>query len=315
VDKLSEFQAFSKVGETGSFTAAARALGLTPSAISKQVRSLEERLDTRLLNRTTRRVALTEAGRAFLDRVRDILQDVDDAESAAASLHAEPRGTLRVGAPMDFGRMHLARPIADFAAAHRDVVVEVEFADRLVDVLAEGLDVVVRIGALADSSLVARPLALCRRVLCASPGYLREHGRPEQPRDLEAHTRIAYTYESERSWLFEDDRGRELRIAPAVRHRSNNGEQTREMLLGGLGLALMPTFLVADDLRAGRLETFLTGSLRADIPIHALYPHRRHLSAKVRRFVDHLVSHCGPRPYWDDGLSLDAPERHWSAHE
>ncbi|MBW2272943.1 MAG: LysR family transcriptional regulator [Deltaproteobacteria bacterium] len=298
MDKLFEFESFSQVATRGSFTAAAEALGVTPSAVSKQVKALEERLGVRLLNRTTRRVSPTEAGRAFHERIQAVLHDVSEAEQAATQLQAEPRGTLRVGAPMDFGRAHLAEPIARFAGEHPDLELQVDFQDRFVDVVDEGFDVVVRIGALPDSSLVARTLAPCRRVLCASPDYLARKGTPRSGRDLLAHTRIGYAYELERSWSFEGAQ----RISVPIRHRSNNGELTRQLLLAGLGIALLPTFLVSEDLLAGRLQSLPVAGLEADIAIHALYPHRRHLSAKVRHFVDYLTAHCGPRPYWDDGL-------------
>jgi len=303
MDKFSEFKTFLEVSREGSFSRAAETLGVTPSSVSKQVRALEDRLGARLMSRTTRRVSLTDAGRAFRERIEAVVQEVDEAEQAVAQLRAEPRGALRVGAPMDFGRAHLANAIARFAAAHNALEVEVEFADRFVDVVEEGFDVVVRIAALPDSSLVARRLAPCRRLVCASPAYLDAHGRPERPEDLLGHQRVAYAYEVERSWRFETPRGAK-RVAVPVRHRSNNGEFTRELLLAGEGLSLLPTFLVAEDLRRGRLEAVLPDSLRADTLIHAVYPHRKHLSSKVRRFVDHLAAYFGPRPYWDEGLPV-----------
>jgi DNA-binding transcriptional LysR family regulator len=303
MDKFLEFKTFLEVSQEGSFSRAADALGLTPSAVSKQIRALEDRLGARLLNRTTRRVSLTDAGQAFRERIEAVVAEVDEAEQAVAQLQAEPRGVLRVGAPMDFGRAHLANAIAHFATAHPSLEVEVEFADRFVDVVEEGFDVVVRIAELADSSLVSRRLAPCRRLLCASPGYIAAHGRPERPEDLLAHRRVGYAYEVERSWRFETPRGIK-RIAVPVRHRTNNGALMRELLLAGEGLSLLPTFLVAEDVRSGRLEAILAGSLRADTQIHAVYPHRKHLSTKVRRFVDHLASCFGPLPYWDEGLPV-----------
>jgi DNA-binding transcriptional LysR family regulator len=306
MSRFEELASFARVGERGSFRAAAADLGLSPSAVSKHVKALEERLGVRLVNRTTRRVSLTEPGRAFLARVGGILDELAEAEEAVGSLQDTLRGTLRIGAPMDFGRAHLAASLAAFAAAHPRLTLEVEFADRYVDVVEEGFDVVVRIGALEDSSLVARRIAPCRRVLCASPGYLRAHGEPEDPAALGDHVRIAYAYERERRWRFAGPEG-EVRIAVPVRHRTNNGEMTRRLVLADQGLALMPTFLVADDLRAGRLVAVLRDALRADIAIQAVYPHRRHLSAKVRRVVDHLVEACGASPYWDEGLGLPEP--------
>jgi DNA-binding transcriptional LysR family regulator len=168
-------------------------------------------------------------------------------------------------------------------------------------VVDEGFDVVVRIGALRDSALVARRLAPCRHVVCASPRYLDAAGRPEAPGDLQALVRIGYAYEAERSWSFRAGRETE-RVSVPIGHRSNNGELTRQLLLRDEGIALMPTFLVSEDLRSGALEALFADRLDADTAIHAVYPHRRHLAAKVRSFVDFLAGHCGPSPYWDEGL-------------
>jgi DNA-binding transcriptional LysR family regulator len=298
MDKLLEFQCFLKIAGTGSFTAAGAALGVTSSAASKQIKSLEARLGARLFNRTTRSVSLTEAGRAFRERIEPLLTEVEDAELAVSQLSDEPRGVLRVNAPMDFGRTHLAPAIASFARSHDALEIEVEFADRFVGIVEEGFDVVVRIGSLSDSSLVARYLGPCRRVLCAAPQYLAERGTPQSIRDLAGHTRVAYSYESELSWTLDGPNGSN-RVSVPIRHRSNNGELTRSLLLDGQGLALLPTFLVGDDLRSGRLKAVLPDYAAADLPIHAVYPHRRYLPAKVRHFVDHLLGACGPTPAWD----------------
>ena len=303
MDKWLEYEGFSRVAATGSFTAAAQQLDLTPSAVSKQVRSLEERLGVRLLNRTTRRVSLTAEGRDLHERLREVLTDAAEAEREVTQRQGALRGRLRIGAPMDFGRAHLAAPLAAFAAAHPELSLEVDFADRFVDVVDEGFDVVVRIGDLSDSSLIARRLAPCRRVLCGAPAYFAEHGRPTTPRDLAAHHKIAYAYDTERSWRFRGERGSE-RVRVPIRHRTNNGHMVRALVEAGQGIALLPTFLVADALRAGRLETVLTDALAGDLWIHAVYPHRRLLATRVRRLVDHLAGHCGAEPYWDEGLDL-----------
>ena len=308
LDRLSEYESFLRVARLESFTAAAADLGVSASAMSKQIKSLEERLGVRLLNRTTRRVSLTAEGRAFADRVESILGEIGEAESDVTASVSEPRGTLRLGMPMDFGQRHLAEPVAQFASHHPDLSVEIELADRFVDLLEEGLDVVVRIGELADSSLISRKLAPCRRVVCASPDYWDRNGRPERAEDLRDHRQIGYVYESDRSWRFESYEG-PVRVEVPVAHRSNNGMMTRQMILAGLGIALLPTFIVSDELRSGRLEMVLADRLSSMIPINAVYPHRKHLSAKVRTFVDHLVNHCGTAPYWDDGLDLAADTR------
>ncbi len=301
MDKLSEYKCFLEVAETGSFTRAAAAAGITPSAASKQVRSLEARLGARLFNRSTRRVSLTEVGQAFRERIQPLIAYVEEAELSVSQLSDEPRGLLRVNAPMDFGRVHLSEQIVSFAAQYDELEVELEFSDRFVNIVEEGFDVVVRIGALADSSLVARYLGPCRRVLCAAPSYLEAHGEPRKIADLKNHTRVSYSYESERTWTFNGPSG-PRRVTVPIRHRSNNGEFTRDLIIGGQGLALLPTFIVGDDIRAGRLRTLLPSFTSPDIPIHAIYPHREYLSAKVRRFVDYLRERCGENPPWDEGL-------------
>lgn len=310
MDRLSELEAFSAVAETGGFTAAAQALGRTTSAVSKQVQALENRLGVRLLHRTTRSVALTEIGVAFRDRVRGVLHDLEEAETAVGELHAAPRGVLRVSAPSDFGRLHLADQLARFATRHGDLRIEVDLADRFVDVVEEGFDVVVRIANLADSSLVARRMGPCRRVLCAAPAYLDAHGRPDEPAELARHSVVAYTYEQTRGWRFRGGAGSggaegsgESTVSVEPRHRANNGEMIRAMLRSGLGIGLLPTFLAGDDLRAGRLETLLADRLDADTVIWAVTPHRKLLATKVRLLLDELVKGCGEHPPWDAGLA------------
>jgi len=302
MDRMGELEAFRAVAETGGFTAAALKLGRTTSSISKQVRALEERLGVRLLNRTTRRVALTEVGIAFRDRVQGVLHDLEDAEMAVGRLHEEPRGVLRVSAPTDFGRIGLADSLAEFAMRHSGLRLEIDLADRFVDLVEEGFDVVVRIANLPDSSLVARRLGPCRRVLCATPAYLEAHGNPAQPTDLSDHSIVGYAYEQARSWTFRTDDGK-VEVAVEPRHLANNGEMIRHMLLRGLGVAMLPTFLVGDDLREGRLESLFPEALDAGTVIWAVTPHRKLLATKVRLLLDHLVLSCGERPWWDDGLT------------
>lgn len=300
--RMGELEAFRAVAETGGFTSAAARLGCTTSSVSKQIRALEERLGVRLLNRTTRRVALTEVGIAFRDRVQAVLQDYEDAERAVARLQDEPRGVLRVSAPADFGRIGLADTLAEFARRHSALHLEVDFADRFVDVVEEGFDIVVRIANLPDSSLVARRLGPCRRVLCAAPAYLEAHGKPTRVADLRDHEVIGYKYEQTRGWSFRTSDG-EANLTVEPRHRANSGAMIRVMALAGLGVALLPTFLVGDDLRAGRLESLFPDVLDADTAIWAVTPHRKLLATKVRLLLDHLSVACGERPRWDDGLS------------
>ena len=303
MDRLSELEAFATVAETGGFSAAARTLGRTTSAVSKQIQSLEARLGVRLLHRTTRRVSLTEIGVAFRDRVQGVLNDLGEAETAVAQLHEEPRGLLRVSVPTDFGRLRLAETLARFATRHADIRLDVDFSDRFVDVVEEGFDIVIRIANLADSTLVARRMGPCRRVICAAPAYLEANGHPAHPSELSGHSVIGYAYEQVRPWRFRSTEEEEMTVSVDPRHRANNGEMIRSMLVSGLGIALLPTFLVGDDLLAGRLETLFMDRLEADTVIWAVTPHRKLLATKVRLLLDHLVSDCGENPRWDEGLA------------
>lgn len=311
--RLEEMATFVQVVEARGFSAAARELGLSPSAVSKQVRVLEERLGVRLLQRTTRRLALTEPGRRFLERARAILAEVRELRADVAGLQREPRGTLRIAAPPDFGRLQLGRLLAAFAARHPDLGIELELSGRAVDVVEEGFDVAIRIAALRDSSLVARRLAPCRRVLCASPDYLRRRGEPRRPADLERHECIDYAYQAAPGgWRFRvtgrrGGRGRSRTVFPSGRLRLNDGAAMREFVLAGLGIALLPTYIVGDDLREGTLRTVLDEVLDGDIEVMAVYPHRRQLAAKVRLFVDFLAQRFGPAPPWDRGLPAPLP--------
>ena len=309
MDRLAELEAFAAVAETGGFTAAGRTLGRTTSAVSKQIQSLEARLGVRLLHRTTRRVSLSEIGIAFRDRVQGVLNDLDEAETAVAQLHEEPRGLLRVSVPTDFGRLHLADTLARFALRHADIRLEVDFSDRFVDVVEDSFDIVIRIANLADSTLVARRMGPCRRVLCAAPAYLEANGHPAHPSELSGHSVIGYAYEQTRGWRFRGTEQEEMTVSVSPRHRANNGEMIRSMLLRGMGIALLPTFLIADDLRAGRLEALFMDRLEADTVIWAVTVHRKLLSTKVRLLLDHLVSDYGENPSWEEGLALRRPAR------
>lgn len=298
MDSLNAMEVFVRVVQAGSFSEAARALSLTPSAVSKQVSRLEDRLGARLINRTTRRLGLTEEGTAFFDRAQRILADVGEAEQAVTHLHGAPRGTLKLNSPVVFGRMHIAPLIPAFLQQHREVRIDFTVNDRFVDLLEEGLDLVIRIGELKDSSLIARRLATNRRVVVASPEYLEKHGRPERPRDLAAHNCLIYLYRSTKNlWQFDGPEGPEsVEVRGDV--EANNAEVILELVRSGQGIALLPTWLVGQCLRGGHLQQVLKGYAAADSQIYAVYPPGRHLSPKVRTFVDHLVQHFKTSPLW-----------------
>lgn len=293
---------FVQVVEGRSFSAAARRLGVTRSAVSRQVAALEDRLRARLLNRTTRRLSVTEAGAVYFEHCARILAEAAAAERALADLDEAPRGLLRINAPMSFGQAHLAPAVAGFLAAHPALKVELTLDDRVVDLVGEGYDVAVRIAELPPSTLVARKLAVNRRVLCASPAYLAHAGTPARPEDLTRHACLGYAYLTTGSdWRFRGADGPiTVRIDAAM--SANNGDVLRHMALAGLGIILAPTFIVGDDLRDGRLVPLLADWADADTGIYAVYPHSRHLSPKVRALVDFLATRFGPRPYWDRGI-------------
>lgn len=301
MEHLSDIAVFVRVIEAGSFTAAAEQLGLSQSAVSKCVTRLEEHLGTRLLNRSTRKFSLTEAGSALHARGRRALDEIEEAELEVARLQTEPRGVLRVNAPMSFGILHLAPALDEFLHRYPALTVDLQLDDRLVDLVEEGFDCAIRIKALADSTLVARRLAPCRLVVCAAPDYLARHGTPTTPAALREHACLVYTYRDDpNEWIFRGPDGRELKVGVAGRLRCNNGLIHRDAALAGLGILVTPTFYVGDELRSGRLQTILTDYTPSPEPsVYVVYPERRHLSPKVRAFVDFLAARFEPVPYWD----------------
>ncbi len=302
MDHLVDMALFAKVTELESFSGAARDLGLSKSAVSKRIARLEDRLGLRLLNRTTRRLSLTEAGTAFYDGCRRVVSEAEAATEAVAHLATAPRGTLRVNAPMSFGMQHVSPCLPDFMARYPELHVEMVFNDRLVDLVEEGFDVGVRITPLRDSSLISRRLAPVRLVAAAAPAYLETHGRPETPEDLARHQGLLYAYRSEGdSFTFTGPGGRR-KITLKGRLRANNGEAITTAAIGGLGIAIQPSFILCDALRAGQLEPLLSDWDIEHPEIHAVFPTGRNLSPKVRVFVDFLVERFGDPPYWEEGL-------------
>jgi DNA-binding transcriptional LysR family regulator len=300
MDRLAAIEAFVRVSETQSFSEAARRLRSSKSSVSRQVAALEAELGARLFYRTTRSLTLTEAGRSYFERASRILADLEEANLSVSQLQSAPRGRLRVNAPMSFGFLHLAPALTDFLRRFPEVEVDVTLNDRFVDLVDEGFDVAVRIGSLADSSLVARRLAPIRRAVCASPVYLKARGVPASPDDLKTHDCLCYSNLAQaREWQFIRADGRPWPIEVRGRLSANNGDALKVAALKGLGFVNLPTFLVGSDLQAGALVTVLDQFLVQDITVNAVYPHSRHLSPKVRAFVDFLAERFGPRPYWD----------------
>jgi DNA-binding transcriptional LysR family regulator len=303
--QLEAMALFARVVEAGGFTAAARELGLSKGSVSKRVARLEDRLGVRLLNRTTRRLSLSEAGEAFYAGCRRMLSEAEAAELAVTHLASAPRGTLRINAPMSFGQQHLAPALTDFLGRYPELAVDLVLDDREVNLVQDGFDVGVRIKALQDSSLIARRLAPSRALICAAPSYLAAHGAPARPEDLTRHACLLYSYQTDPGiWVLRGPDG-ERRVRVSGRLRANNGEALREAAIAGFGLVLMPSFIVGAEVRQGRLTPVLRDwTAGSAVAIHAIYPAGRNLSPKVRVFVDFLAERFGPDPYWDRELDL-----------
>ena len=299
MDRLTLMEVFVRVVDCGSFSGAARQMRLSKSAVSRAVAELENRLGVRLFDRTTRTLSITEVGRAYHERAGRILAEVAEADLSASAYQAEPRGTLKIDGPFSFGILHLAPAIPEFLARYPHLHIDMTLNDRFVDVVAEGYDVVVRIGKLADSSLIARQIAPLRAIVCASPAYLEARGTPQRPEELAHHNCLGYSLMAmHEEWRFQEE-GQPLAVAINCNFRVNNGDALRSAAVAGLGLAYLPSFIVGDDLRTGRLLRVLEPFTVKEGGIHAVYPHNRHLSPKVRAFVDFMAQRFGPRPYWE----------------
>ncbi|MGL5363152.1 MAG: LysR family transcriptional regulator [Bosea sp. (in: a-proteobacteria)] len=301
MDRFGDLDVFAHVVTAKSMSAAAREMNISPAVISKRIRRLEDRLGVRLIQRTTRQLALTEAGQGFYERVISILSSLEEAEAWIASGTGTARGTLRVSAPTSFGRLHIAPHLKAFLDLYPMVTVDLVLSDSFVDIVAEGFDLAVRIADLQDSSLVAKRLAPNHRVLCAAPAYLTAHGTPMRLDELARHVLIAHNADH---WRLEGPDGTSS-VAVNGPLRTNSSEVVREALLAGVGIALRSTWDIGPELSAGALVRVLpewSGGKR--VAVHAVYPSRRHMEQKVRAFVDYLGGLYGATPYWDRGLTL-----------
>lgn len=305
MDVLTGMTIFVAVVENSSLAGAARHMNLSPSVVSKQLSALEDRLGVRLLNRTTRRVSLTEVGSAYYERCKRILADVDEAEAAVSTAHSSPRGLLKITAPSTFAHRHVAPHLPGFMDRNPEVQVQMLVADRLVDLVEEGIDLAIRIAQLKDSSLIARKLAPNHRKLVASPDYLAKWGVPARPEEINEHALITLQPGSPiNDWHFVID-GQETVIRARGTIATNHGDSILALALSGAGLAMLAAHVVGEHIKSGRLISVLDENVREDVPIYAVYPSNRHLSPKVRAFVDYLVDVYGPRPYWLDYM-IDA---------
>jgi DNA-binding transcriptional LysR family regulator len=300
-DELPAMALFARVVQLRSFTAAAREAGVATAAVSKRIARLEDRLGVRLLHRTTRRLELTADGLRLYEHCAGILDAARAAEEAVAAA-GTPRGVVRVGAPVTFGQMYLATALAEFLAQQPDVEIDLVTDDRLVDVVAGGFDVVIRISRLTESGLVARRIASDRLVVCAAPGYLARAGTPVHPTELVHHACLHYALVPRAGeWRFRGPDG-PYDVPVRGRLQASDGTVLRQAAIAGAGLVVLPSFMIAADVAAGRLVTVLDGHRRAEIGIHAVYPHRRNLPARTRALLDFLGKRFA-RPPWqrDDG--------------
>jgi len=290
MDRFRALTAFAKVVETGSFARAADRLNVSVSAVSRQVAELESHLDARLLNRTTRRLSLTESGRVFYERCVQLLADLEEAEQSAHAGTVKPRGTLRLSCSVTFGERHIAPAIADLARRYPELQFDVDLSDRAVDLVEEGFDAAVRIGQIGSQNLVGRKVGMTRLVCCAAPAYLEARGLPRKPEDLATHACLTYEYATVRNvWPFRDREGRDRSVKIAGSIHANSGRFLEALAVEAAGIAYEPDFIVGPDIRAGRLTPLLRGFEPHASNIYVVYPSRRHLSGKVRAFTEFLA--------------------------
>ena len=299
MDRIDAMRAFVAVVVEGSFSNAAHILQLSPQLVSKYVSRLEEQLNIRLLNRTTRKVSLTEAGSHYFVHAQQILLSIDDMESQLSGLQRNPKGVLRISAPVSFALKHMAKLITDFQNRYPLVTIDLQLTDRKVDIVEEGFDIALRIGKLKSSSLVAKQIAPIRVVLCASPEYLKHHGTINNPEDLESHRYLHYSH------MNMDGKENIYQLLKAKvltqgnEFSSNNGDVLVEAAIEGAGFVLQPTFIVSEAVSNGKLVIVLPELEPKRIGLYAIYAHRKLLPHKVRCFIDFMEGYYGSPPYWD----------------
>ena len=299
IDVVTAMRVFTSVVEAESFAGAAEKLDLSRGMATRYVAQLEAHLGVRLLNRTTRRLSLTEAGSDYFQRATQVLAMIEEAETSAAQNASVPRGTLRVTSSVIFGTQHLGTAVSDFLKRHPQMQVELSLNERVVDLVDEGFDLAIRVSAQVDPGLVARRVTPMRLLACASPAYLKTHGTPKEPEELSGHNCLVYAHRIHLGgWHFWRD-GEERTIPVSGTLRSNNGYALVSAAIDGLGVVLEPTFVVHDALREGKLVQLLPEWRSAEGWVFAVYPNRKFLAPKVRSFIDFLVERFGPEPYWD----------------
>ena len=300
MDRFADMNTFVAVVDSGSISAAADRLEVAKSAVSRRLADLETRLGVELLHRTTRRLTLTDSGRAYYERARNILADLEEAEQAVSQAHGAVRGRLKVAMPLAFGIKHVGPLVNEFMALHPAVEFDLDFNDRRVDLMQEGFDLAIRVAKLPDSSLIARKLAPVRSLLCASPDYLARHGVPEKAADLARHLGLVYSNLANPGvWTFVGPDGQPGSVQVPVRLRANNGDFLTQAAIAGQGVILHPTFYLNEAICAGKLVPLLSDHAWPEVNAYAVYPPTRHLSRRVRAFVDFLAERMAGEPYWD----------------
>lgn len=297
--KLEGMGIFARVAEAKSFSGAARRLGLSKSLVSKEVSRLEKALGARLLHRTTRQLSLTEFGAAFYEHCARVVQEAEEAELLVDRLHASPRGVLKCTAPVAFATLHIARALPEFLAQYPDVEIDLTLGDRFFELAEEGYDLAIRIARDLPPNMVARPIAPINRVICGTPQYFARHGVPATPEDLAAHDCVVYTHANPDSIWRLRAHGKDAAVQVRGKLKVNDDEVAWQAVRAGLGVSLLPTFIVGDDLQSGRLQAVLGDYVPSERNLYALYLPNRHLSAKVRVFIDYLLARFAPPPYWD----------------
>lgn len=309
MDKFANIQALITVVETGSFSKAAERLNIAKSVVSRRVSTLEAALGVQLLQRTTRTQSLTGPGSQFYQRAVRILADLEEAEQSIIDATAALSGCLKVAAPLSFGLHHLCTALSEFMRQHPGIELDLDLNDREVNLVEEGFDMAVRIGALRDSTLLARRLGKVRFATCASPDYLARYGTPSHPRELEQHSGLHYTNATlKQTWQFTGSDREPIVAVPAIRMRANNGDVLAAAAIAGLGIVSAPTFILAEPIGKGQLVRILEAYRRPPVGIYAVYPPGRLMPRRVQTLTDFLSERFGDLPYWDEALDTAIPE-------
>ena len=300
MDKLVSMRVFSAVAKNGSFSKAAKKLSISKAMVSKHIKNLENSLSVRLFNRTTRKLNLTDAGSSYYEKVNIILSEIDETESAISQLNSEPKGKLKVMAQPSFGAFHLSRALSLYLKKYTEVTVNLELSHRIPDLVEENIDLAFHVGELNDSMYVSRRIASARRVICASPEYIKKNGMPKKPEDLLNHNCLIYMPRNDMGkWEFLD-KGKRKKIKVTGDIQCNSGDALRVASIQSRGITQLPTYMVGLDIQAGRLEAVLEDFEPEKQPIYAIYNHRKYVSAKIKTFIDFIYDLYQPDPYWNE---------------